>query len=115
MIVCVPVTPDGLVDPRWGRAERVAVAEVRDGRVATWREFEVRWDRSHDAQQEGDHHARVARFLRDHGVRMVVAQHMGDGMRHMLAHMGIAVRPGSQGRARSAALAAVGGEDRTIS
>ena len=30
MILCVPVTPTGDVDPRWGRAAPVAVAEVDD-------------------------------------------------------------------------------------
>ena len=36
MRVCVPITADGQVDPRWGRADRVALAEVarRDPRLA---------------------------------------------------------------------------------
>ena len=33
MRVCVPITDDGQVDPRWGRADRVAVADVADGEI----------------------------------------------------------------------------------
>lgn len=106
MRVCVPVTTDGQIDPRWGRAERVAVANVSGGRVAEWQEEEVGWNRLHDAGTEGSHHARVARFLQDHRVEMVIAHHMGAGMQHMLDRMGLAVRLGAQGDARAAASAA---------
>lgn len=41
MKVCVPVTADDQVDPRWGRADRVAVAEVTDGQISGWQEFTV--------------------------------------------------------------------------
>jgi hypothetical protein len=60
MIVCVPVTVDGLVAPRWGRARRVAVAVVDGDRIIDWREAEVAWDVLHDEGTEGAHHARVA-------------------------------------------------------
>ena len=49
MILCVPVTADGLVDPRWGRADHVAVADVRGNVIARWEEFDVGWGRLHDA------------------------------------------------------------------
>jgi hypothetical protein len=39
MMVCVPVTADGQVDPHWGRAGRVAVADVADGQIRDWQEF----------------------------------------------------------------------------
>lgn len=110
MIVCVPVTPAGEIDPRWGRAARVAVADVRDGALASWEEFEVGWDALHDTGSEGGHHARVARFLKEHGTGVVVAHHMGDPMLHMLAAMGVAVRLGASGDARGAALAATAGQ-----
>jgi len=93
MIVCVPVTPAGEIDPRWGRAARVAVADVQDDAVTSWKEFEVGWDALHDMGSEGGHHARVARFLLEHGAEVVVADHMGDPMLHMLAEMGVDVRP----------------------
>ena len=43
MKVCVPITADGQVDPRWGRADRVALAEVADGEIRDWQEFMVGW------------------------------------------------------------------------
>ena len=52
MILCVPVTGTGEVDPRWGRAGRVAVAEVVGGTVRRWDEFDVAWDRLHDEGSE---------------------------------------------------------------
>jgi predicted Fe-Mo cluster-binding NifX family protein len=104
-IVCIPVGQDGSVDPRWGRAERVAVAAVSGDRIDSWQEFEVGWGRLHDEGPEGIHHARIARFLQDHGVQVVVAGHMGPGMTQMLAKMPIAVRLGAVGRARDAVCA----------
>ena len=107
MIVCVPVTPDGSVDPRWGRADRVAVAEVTAAGVESWQEHDVGWGALHDSGPEGTHHARIARFLLEHDVEAVVANHMGGGMEHMLGKMGIAVHLGAAGPARDAVLAAL--------
>ncbi|HZP89385.1 MAG TPA: NifB/NifX family molybdenum-iron cluster-binding protein [Actinomycetota bacterium] len=106
MVVCVPVAPDGRIDPRWGRADRVALAEVTDGTVVSWNEVDVGWGDAHDAGPEGSHHARIARFLIEHGVETVVAHHMGEGMLHMLRRMGLEVRLGAHGDAREAAAAA---------
>ena len=108
MLVCVPVTTDGQMDPRWGRAARVAVADVRDGSIVSWQEFDVAWDRLHDETTEGGHHARVARFLQDNAVEAVVAGHMGGEMVHMLERMGILVRLGADGDARQSAISASG-------
>ena len=108
MLVCVPVTDDGRIDPRWGRAARVAVVDVRDGSIAGWQEFDVGWGEAHDAGAEGSHHARVARFLLDQHVEVVVANHMGDDMRHMLQKMGVEVRLGAAGDARAAVTAPAG-------
>jgi predicted Fe-Mo cluster-binding NifX family protein len=102
MIVCIPVAGDGSVDPRWGRAQRVAVAKVNGGAIESWEEFDVGWGTLHDAGPEGQHHARIARFLQEHGVQTVVAGHMGPGMTDMLAKMNIAVRLGAAGLAREA-------------
>jgi predicted Fe-Mo cluster-binding NifX family protein len=110
LVVCVPVTVDGVVDPRWGRADRVAIATVsRDG-VDAWEEFEVGFGTLHDTGTEGSHHARIARFLREHNVEAVAAHHMGPGMEHMLRKMGLAVRLGETGDAREAAARALSGE-----
>ena len=107
MLVCVPVTVEGSIDPRWGRADRVAVAEVTEQGVASWQEFDVGWNQLHDAATEGSHHARIARFLRDNRVEAVVADHMGPPMAHMLDKMGLKVRLGAMGDAREAAMTAI--------
>ena len=97
MIVCVPVTPTGEIDPRWGRAARVAVADARDGAVTSWEEIEVGWDGLHDMGSEGGHHARVARFLLEHGAEVVVG---ADGTVHALA-----IEPESSGGSSASILA----------
>lgn len=91
MIVAVPVTSTGGVTHGWGRAAVVGVAEVRGGEIVSWVEHEVRWDLSHDAGPEGEHHARVVRFLREHGVTHVIAHRMGPGMTHTLGRLGVTV------------------------
>ncbi len=106
MRMCIPVTKSGAVDPRWGRADRVAVADVSDGQVTSWEEFQVQWGVLHDTGTEGSHHARVVRFLRDHGVETVVADHMGAGMMQVMERMGLKVFLGGSGDAREAVLAA---------
>lgn len=103
MVVCIPVTVDGQVAGGWGRASRVAVATVVGGTIASWQEFEVGWDSLHDRDTEGGHHARIARFLAEHGVNAVVAGHMGPPMQQMLGQMGLRVRLGAIGDARRAA------------
>lgn len=106
MRVCVPITADGEVDPRWGRADRVAVADVTDGEIHGWQEFTVSWGTLHDAGTEGAHHARVARFLRDNQVQVIAAHHVGPGMQRMLDSMAIPVVTTPGGDARSAVRAA---------
>ncbi len=110
MMVCVPVTGDGLIDPRWGRADRVAIADVTASGIGDWQEFDVGWSTLHDEGTEGSHHARVARFLLDHHVEAVVANHMGEPMVHTLRQMGLEVRLGAIGDARLAAMAVNVGE-----
>jgi len=106
MIVCTPVTKEGLIDPRWGRADWVAVSDVVDGEIVKWEEIEVSWSRLHDEGTPGSHHARVVTFLREHQVELVVANHIGDGMVRMLDTMGLPVRLGAAGDARAAVTAA---------
>lgn len=107
MTVCVPVTADGMIDPRWGRADRVAVASTDGGRIVSWDEIQVSWGVLHDQGAEGLHHARVVTFLREHGVQTVIAAHMGDGMKHTLAKLGVRVELGQTGDARAAVQAAL--------
>jgi predicted Fe-Mo cluster-binding NifX family protein len=108
MIVCVPVTAGGQVGGGWGRADRVAVAEVDNSGISSWQEIEVGWGRLHDGDGEGQHHARIARFLTEHKVTCVVAGHMGPPMEQMLNQMQITVRLGATGDARTAAAVARG-------
>ena len=102
MVVCVPVSDDGSVDQRWGRAHRVAIVQVSDRTIDRWTEHDVKWDTLHDSGGEGTHHARIARFVKEHGVDLVVAGHMGPPMAHMLEKMDVAVSLGATGDAREA-------------
>jgi predicted Fe-Mo cluster-binding NifX family protein len=88
MRVCVPISADGQVDPRWGRADRVAVAEVADGEIRGWQEFTVDWGTLHAQGTEGAHHARVARFLRDNQVKAIAVHHVGPGM---MLHIAVSI------------------------
>lgn len=106
MRVAVPVTTEGQVDPRWGRAERVAVADVVDGDVSSWVVHDVGWNTLHDEGSEGQHHARIARFLREHGIEAIGVDHVGAGMHRMLPSMGVRIADGLGGDARDAARAA---------
>ena len=106
MLICAPVTSDGMIDHGWGRAERVALAHVVEGEIVSWREVEVAWNRLHDEGTPGSHHARVVTFLRDEHVEAVVVNHMGDGMARSLATMGLPVHVGASGPARAAVLGA---------
>lgn len=106
MIICAPVTSDGMIDHGWGRAERVALADVVGGEITSWQEVEVGWNRLHDEGTSGSHHARVVTFLRDQHVEAVVVNHMGDGMVRSLATMELPVHMGAAGDARTAILRA---------
>lgn len=69
MFIAIPVTDDGMVDPRWGRARSVAVAEVdENNKLVSWMRHVVRWDELHDEGAHGQHHARIIRFLRENSV-----------------------------------------------
>lgn len=105
-IVCIPVAEDGQVGHSWGKARTVAVARVTDGAITAWQTETVQWDVSKEQGTEGAHHARVARFVRDHQVTDVLARHMGDGMENMLTKLGVRVRQGLSGDARDAVASA---------
>lgn len=105
MIIAAPIDRDGQVGHSWGKARTVAVASVVAGQLGEWAEFEVGWDRLHDEGTHGSHHARVVSFLRAHKVEVVAVDHVGDGMRRMLATMRIALVEGVRGPARDALVA----------
>ena len=106
VVVCLPVAPGRRVAHSWGKAPVVALATVRDGAVAGWSEHEVRWDLSHDVGQHGGHHARIVRFLREHDVAAVAADHMGPPMVHTLGKLGVEVLLGAGDDGEAAAVAA---------
>ena len=83
------------------------MANVADGAVTSWELVEVSWSRLHDEGSSARHHARVARFLLDHQIEAVIADHVGDGMVRMLSTMKIQLLTGAQGDARSAVLTAL--------
>jgi predicted Fe-Mo cluster-binding NifX family protein len=102
-IIAAPITPDGHIEPRFGRAPRVAVARVQDGEITDWTEYQVDWDALHNEEGEGAHHARIVRFMRDHQVAVVVAEHMGPGMLNTLTKLGLTlVMPAPDPDARTA-------------
>lgn len=107
MIVCAPVTSAGDIDPRWGKADRVALVDVHDGKITDWSEVEVGWSHLHDAGTHGSHHARIVTFLKDNKVEAIVANHMGDGMVRMLETMKIPVYFDARGNARDAVTKAI--------
>ena len=106
MIVAVTTAPDGTVGGGLGRAQSVAVAEVREGHVETWAEFPVGWGDLHDTGAEGTHHARIVRFMREHAVEAVVTSGLGEGMRNTMGKLGVVVRTELRGDARAAAVMA---------
>jgi predicted Fe-Mo cluster-binding NifX family protein len=106
VIVGVTVSPQGTVAGGLGRAQRVAVADVRDGVVEQWAEHHVGWGDLHGTGPEGTHHARIVRFVREHGIECVVTSGLGEGMRTTMAKLGVDVRTDLVGDARAAAVAA---------
>ncbi len=107
VIVAIALAPGGAAGQGWGRAQRVAVARVEGERIQSWDEYDVGWDVLHDEGSEGGHHARIARFLGEHKVQLVMAGHMGPPMVHMLGRMGIRVQLGDAGEPRAVVIAAV--------
>ena len=100
------LSPQGTVTGGLGRAQLVAVAHVRDGVVEQWAEHHVGWGDLHGTGPEGTHHARIVRFVREHGVECVVTSGLGEGMRTTMAKLGVTVRTDLTGDARDAALVA---------
>jgi predicted Fe-Mo cluster-binding NifX family protein len=102
--VLVTIRPDGTVAPGLGRAPLVAVATVTDGTLTDWQEPAVGWDAAHDEGTEGSHHARIAKFLREHEVDVVVTGRAGAGMVRMLGTMGVRLVMDVEGDARASAV-----------
>ena len=106
MIVGVTTTPQGTVGGGLGRAQTMAVADVRDGVIASWAEVHVGWGDLHGTGPEGTHHARIVRFVREHALERVVTSGLGDSMRTTMGKLGVVVRTDLRGDARDAAVTA---------
>ncbi len=89
MILTVPVTEEGLVDVKFGKAVTMAVATVVDEQITRWHLHEVGWDVLHDEGGHGQHHARIVRFLKDNEVQRVLFAHMGQPMLNTINKMGL--------------------------
>ena len=114
--VCVPITADGQVDPRWGTSQ--PRRGRRRGRLRDPRLAGVHRQLGNAARSgtEGAHHARVAQFLRDNQVQVIAVHHVGPGMQRMLSSMAIRLvtgpwrrrpRRGTRGRLSANAASAV--------
>ena len=55
-------------------------------------EEDVSWDVAHESEQEGPHHARVAKFLKQHNVKEIIASGAGPDMSRMIEKMGIKIK-----------------------
>lgn len=106
MKYAIPVTADDRLGPSLSRAHWVAIATYADNAIITWRVYEVEWDVLHETEGEDAHDARVAVFLREHGVGAVVANHVGAGLRPTLKRVGIPVFPAKSPSARGAVVLA---------
>ncbi|MGC8571671.1 MAG: NifB/NifX family molybdenum-iron cluster-binding protein [Candidatus Micrarchaeia archaeon] len=78
-----------------GRAPRVAIIYTKDGKVEKIEEIDVRWDKTHENEQEGLHHASVAKFIKEHKVNEIIASGSGPDMRRMLERLGLTIKIGS--------------------
>lgn len=114
LTIAIPVDAAERTAPAWGRAQRVAVATVQragdaasDWSITDWRVHDVGWNVAHDEGTEGAHHARIVKFLREHAIRAIVVDHVGEGMHRMLHTMGIPTLPMVQGDAQASVLVAI--------
>ena len=89
MRVTIPVTADGGIEVRFGRAPLMAVATVSDGEITDWTVEAVQWDVLHDEGAHGTHHARIVRFMRDNQIERVGFAHMGPPMIQTLFKLGL--------------------------
>ncbi len=80
-----------------GRAPKAAIAKVHDGKIASWEEIEVRWGEAHESEEEGAHHASIAKFLIGHGAKEIVAGGAGPDMQQMIKRMKIGLTLASGG------------------
>jgi len=99
--VCIPLADDGTIQGLLAQARSVAICKVDGDAVNDWREYIVGWDTTYGVDVPGVHHPRVIRFLQEHSVNVVVADQACAIMRTTLPALGISLRLGNTGDARS--------------
>lgn len=107
MKIATPVDTAGHFAHAWGHAHWIAVADVTEGAITDWEVHEVDWDDLHDAGTHGSHHARIVTFLKEQQIQAIVVDHVGEGMRRILATMSIPMLPATPGDAKESVLSAV--------
>lgn len=78
-----------------GRAPRAAIVQIDKGKPEKAEEIDVKWGEAHETEQEGLHHASIAKFMRAHNISDVIAAGAGSDMQGMLSRLGISVHFGS--------------------
>ncbi|MGC8648247.1 MAG: NifB/NifX family molybdenum-iron cluster-binding protein [Candidatus Micrarchaeia archaeon] len=87
-VVLSTIDKDGILTGI-GRAPRVAIVSIDGNIVGKPEEIDVKWDELHQAEQEGLHHASIAKFMREHKVSDIIAAGAGPDMQRMLTKLGV--------------------------
>ncbi len=72
-----------------GRAPKAVIVTVKDKSVVESKEVDVDWDEKHEKEEEGLHHANIAKFILANKITDVVAAGVGPDMRRMLERLGV--------------------------
>lgn len=122
MKIAVAVLPNGMVNAHFGRADKLAFANIENGQITEWEEVSVPFAASHgdhghhhdhDHQHEhGHHHASghhesIKDFLVESGVNLVLLDHAGPGMKLVQEQTDIKIVVGAQGNAKEAVQALI--------
>lgn len=94
MKIATPVLPNGMVNAHFGRAKRIAIADVENGQITEWKEIDVPFAEEHDHHNghhhdhgnhdhhhhHHGHHESMKNFMIENGVDIVLVEHAGPGM-----------------------------------
>ncbi|MGC8670175.1 MAG: NifB/NifX family molybdenum-iron cluster-binding protein [Candidatus Micrarchaeia archaeon] len=75
-----------------GRAPRVEIIYIKNDKVEKINEIDVKWDESHEKEQEGLHHAAVAKFIMNNKINEVITAGAGPDMHRMLERLGVKIK-----------------------
>lgn len=111
MRIAVAVLPNGMVNAHFGRASKMALADVENGAITKWEEIDAPF-----AEMHGDHHhhhgaghqpspthqSTIKNFLVEQNVNVVLVHHAGPGLQKVKDDTDIEIVAGAQGNAREA-------------